>query len=474
LKKPSVLWIILIVIGLIACSTGDNQISGPVVTEGSLSLQTRTPRITNTPTLETTVRPVVTPTPLGLTTDVLQDVTIRLWHPWSGSKARTIELLVDQFNIENDYGINVEVASHGDDLYLDVRSGLGSQLAPEIVAAINYQIQSWDNYGNAIVDMNIYVSDPEWGLKESELSDFYPFMWEQDLFNGKRLGIPAYRSSTLILYNQSWARELGFADPPTTTAEFKEQACAAAASTPLENPGTGGWMASTDPATVMSWVLAFGGDGIDEKGDGYDFNTPDVEAAFGFIKSMFKSGCAWLPDLHNANEAFAARQGLFFSSSLAELPAQVKAFELLGSQDKWSVIPYPAKQDAPVINLYGSSYTILASTPAKQFAAWLFIKWVTQPENQAAFAEATSTLPTRISVPPLVENYARVNPRWAAAQDLISLSHAEPVFGSWVVARWTLSDAAIELVGSGFTSEEIPLLLKNLDTILAEIHIQNR
>ncbi len=41
--------------------------------------------------------------------------------------------------------------------------------------------------------------------------------------------IPISQSANVIFYNSQWAKELGFANPPTNYAEFKEQACAATA-----------------------------------------------------------------------------------------------------------------------------------------------------------------------------------------------------------------------------------------------------
>ncbi len=53
---------------------------------------------------------------------------------------------------------------------------------------------------------------------------------------------------------------------------------------------------------------------------------------------------------------------------------------------------------------------------------------------------------------------------------LVSLGRSEPMFGSWSVGRWALSDAAAMLIDPNLTSQEIPLILEDLDTLLAEIH----
>ncbi|MFH1633121.1 MAG: extracellular solute-binding protein, partial [Chloroflexota bacterium] len=328
----------------------------------------------------------------GVQPEDLRGVRIQFWHTWTRDTEFAILSLVNEFNASNEHGIVVTAFSHGGDLYQDVKSGVNLGVLPNLAVGYNNQIQSWDNYGGIIVDMNEYMDDPDWGLDESEQADFFPAIWEQDVADGKRLGLPVYRAAMLLFYNQSWARALGFDSPPVTPDEFKEQACAAAAA---NNNGTGGWIASSDTSTTMSWILAFGGDGINEAGDGYQFDTPEVEAAFTFIKGLFNASCAWIPESYYPNEEFATRQGLFYTSSIAGLPYQVYAFEDANSADEWTVIPYPSPDGQPVIDVYGPAYTIIQSTPEEHLAAWLFIKWIAQPENQAAFIEASGYFPTR-------------------------------------------------------------------------------
>ena len=100
---------------------------------------------------------------------------------------------------------------------------------PDLVAALPEQVLAWEAAG-AVVDLNPYVSDPTWGLKSSEIADIPAVFWAQDSVGGRRLGVPAQRSTDLLFYNKTWAHELGFTHPPATADEFRQQACAANAS----------------------------------------------------------------------------------------------------------------------------------------------------------------------------------------------------------------------------------------------------
>ena len=274
----------------------------------------------------------------------------------------------------------VTAFSQGSDLYKNVRNAIGSPSSPDIVAGYNNQLQSWDNNGGSIIDLDEYVYDPNWGLDPTIETDFYPTIWEQDVTASKRLGLPFFRSTVVIFYNQSWAQELGFNSPPETPDELKEQACAAAAA---NNDSTGGWIATTDISTNMSWLFAFNGNLLHPSQERYQATTPENQAAFNFLHDLLDSGCAWTPGAYYPNQEFATRKGLFYPSSIAEIPYQINAFEEANNFDQWIVLPFPGSTKDPVINLYGSALAIFESSTEEQLASWLFIEWLLEPQNQA-------------------------------------------------------------------------------------------
>jgi ABC-type glycerol-3-phosphate transport system substrate-binding protein len=274
---------------------------------------------------------------------------------------------------------------------------------------------------------------------------------------------------------------LGFESPPLNPVEFKDQSCGAAASSisaatsaDLTGGNVGGWIASIDPGTVMAWMMAFGEDGINDDADRYSFDTLETEETFTFLKNLFRSGCAWFPESPFPYDEFAARKGLFFSSNITDLSSQREAFEFFDSEDEWILIPYPGKGDVPVINHFGMAYAILKSTPEVQLASWLFIRWMTQPENQVPIIEAGGYFPSRASTLDLMSAYMRDHPRWATIQDLMPYSKLEPGFGSWMTARWVVADAAADLISPGTQNDYIPQLIKEMEALLSEIHEQNR
>jgi ABC-type glycerol-3-phosphate transport system substrate-binding protein len=405
----------------------------------------------------------------------LDGQTINFWHPWSGATAQAIEASVQRFNTENEYGITARPISQGnyDDLYAAVDSAIQSGDQPQLTVGYNYEIRNWAAQGQ-VVNLDNYVADPQWGLSAAEQADFVPVIWEQDLVEGGRIGFPAQRTAQVMVYNQSWAKEMDYAAPPQTPEEFKEQACAAAQAINLDaepaNNGRGGWAINTAPAAFLTWLYAFDSQVLAPGGDAYQFDTPESEAALSFLKDLYDSGCAWEGSDDNPLPEFASRQALFATLPLSDLPSLADELARAENQDQWAVIGFPAEGAQPLLTVYGPSFALLGASPEEQLASWLLVKWLASPEEQARFITASGTFPLRTSVSDLLKPYGVAHPQWAQAKALLPSASTEPGLASWSVVRWALGDVATQVFRYYFTADRIPATLALLDETAAELH----
>lgn len=462
--------------------------ASPTAAKPTTALKTLAPTITATPT-----------SALNFTPADLRGTIIRYWHTWSGPAGETMQKLVDEFNLSNEWKIIVssEQVDGLDAMDERVRAVLSAASvggdSPEIVMGYFYHALSWDQQ-RTLVDLDVYVHDPTWGLTAQEQADFYPAFWEHDLMAvdgaaaGRRLGIPAQRSAQLLFYNRGWARSLGFLTPPATTTDFNQQACKTAdinsKDADPDNDGTGGWIISTDYHAMYTWLSAYSRDVIrdGEENPGsvtsgqspYRFATNETRQALRFLRELYDQRCAWLPANEYPEYEFASRLGLFSVGSLLDIPYQLQAIiesaAATGYQDDWTVIPFPSPQGKPLITVYGPSYTLLPSSPERQLAAWVFLKWLSQPQQQARLVQVSGGFPLRQSTLAELNAYSKQNPQWAAAVELLSLAQAEPALQSWSVVRWTLSDAGTQLFRSYFTLDQVTSLANYLDLTAAELH----
>jgi len=439
----------------------------PAATEAPAPEPTKAPPPTEVP--EPT-EPPVPAGPLGVTAEELEGVEVEFWHVWSRGTGEAIEAMAADFSATNEYGITVTPIN---------QTGYSEQFTAMNAAintvGYNNQYLAWDSAGDVIEDLNPYVNNPSFGFTAEESADFYPAIWASDSVGDEQLGIPAQRSGAYYFYNYTWAQELGFDNPPTTPAEFKEQACASAeannADADPDKHGTGGVFFTASASTIAGWVWAFGGE-VEIPGEGYSIDTPEMLEAITYWHELLSEGCSWTPEATYPNPEFAARLGLFFGSSIAGLPYQTGDFADAGNDDVWGPIAYPTVGGTPVVDIYGPSFAMVSSTPEEQLASWLFMKWFTEPENQATWIEASAYYPTRASVLDLLSDYMESNDKWTDSLAYIEYGKIEPRFESYQSVRYAIQDAIVQIAQEGFTADQIPGLLAELQAEVDELHAE--
>jgi multiple sugar transport system substrate-binding protein len=444
----------------------------PTVPATASTVPTLTP--TDIPTLLPTATPTPSATPLpAIQVDpaLLRGLEIQVWQAFAGPASELFTSQVAQFNAGNQWGIVISPTGYGDytGLFEAVNAALDAGQAPDLAAALPEQALAWQAR-RALVDLTAYLDDLQWGLPVADRADFPAIFWQQDAVDGRQLGVPAQRSARLLYYNQTWARELGFNSPPATADEFRQQACAANASFRMDadprNDGYGGWIVDTTWQTSYSWLLAFGG-GVEQAGVYYFRSDPNL-AALQFLKSLFDSHCAWLSIEPTPFDSFARRSGLFISADLAGLPAELESMARLKSADEWTVIPFPGSQGRLVVT-YGPSYSIMSSTPEKQLAAWLFVRWLLQPESQSQWVEQTGLFPLRSSVLDMIGPYRQASPQWEAACGYLSLAQGVPQLASWRKIRYVLQDGMTVLFQTDLPVDKLASALEEMDAMAQEV-----
>jgi multiple sugar transport system substrate-binding protein/sn-glycerol 3-phosphate transport system substrate-binding protein len=398
--------------------------------------------------------------------------TVIFWHVWYSEIIKQgMDALVEEFNANNEWGITVEAYAQGN--YRDTEdlfnAAIQSGDLPDLVVAYSNALDNWSSV-DVIIDLEPYVSDPDWGLSAEEEADFYPPTLAGGVNpEGMQVGLPISTSAEVLFYNQTWGQELGFDGPPTTPAEFKEQACAGATANAADddpdNDGTGGYVLYAGASQVSAWMFAFGGYHLTDDGSAWNFNTPELTAVAEFLKELWDEECAF-PTESYPNPEFATRKALMVSSSSVGIPYQLAAFQDAGTTDEWSFMSFPGDAGLAVNN-YIQTVGLVGSTPERELASWLFLKWFTEPEQQARWIEASAYYPSRAGTVALLDDYAAANPQWTSGLTLVNKpGQAEPAIASWASVRRLLQDAFSEIIQG--TPDMIPDILADLDEAAAE------
>ncbi len=445
---------------------------------GGKATQSVTPELTQSPVVKstpsTTAPPTLTPVP-EITVDPasLKGVQIHILHPFTGETGQMITRMIDQFNQANPYGIFIiEIAPGSTGLVTEKFNELRlNSLIPEVIVGSPSHLMRIDSLYGSMVDLNPYVQSSKYGLSVLDQGDFLLAFWNESLSSGKRYGIPAYRDSEMLFYNVTWAKELGFKAHPTNWEEFRQQSCAANAlmrkDSDTANDGLGGWIINTDAMTTLSWLSTFGSDPTVM--DAIQFSSDESQEAFTQLLKLETDSCAWISRLPQPYDYFTNRQALFYSGSMADLRTQEKNSLRLASKDEWTVITYPAQAGEKFLLTEGLDYGLTASSDTKQLACWLFIKWLSAPEQQAWILRSLGSLPLGEKVKALAADIPQDYPKWQAGVDL--MGNIQPITASQEMdlAKMVLEDGAWALYKTGMKPEGIPALLTQIDDTIAEL-----
>lgn len=438
---------------------------------------TPAPKVTATPAASTPTSTKVAPTATEIpeiTADpsALKGLQIQFMHPWSGTTAELMTKMVDEFNQTNSWGIHVILIEPGSagQVTSDLASDIATGNQPSMVAAPVDVLLKLNASENVIEDLNPYMYFRDWGFTSAELADFDSTYLKQDAVNGFQYAFPAQRTAVMMFYNSSWANELGFSKPPSTFEDFRQQSCAANAAMKKDadstNDGLGGWIVNTEGLVTYSWWT--GTNTVLVTDGKYTFNTPAASTAFESIHDLYTTGCAWIPRAQTSYEYFAKRQALFYSAYLQDILPQIQALVANGSTDTWTLIPFPSIGTQRVV-VDGPSYAVLKTTPEKQLASWLFIRWLSSPTQQVRMLQSSLTLPLSKSISDQLLNSPTMPQQWKDAVTVIVNPDPVPSDPNWSLARTILEDAGWQLFKTTLTNADIPALLSQMDSTFAEL-----
>jgi multiple sugar transport system substrate-binding protein len=406
-------------------------------------------------------------------TAILDDVdpsgqVVTYWHQHSQQREEGLERMVERFNSTNQWGITVEAEYAGgySDIYNRMVTAIAGGQVPSLVVAYQNEAAAYAA-ANALTDLNPYVNHPVWGVDDP--SDFFQGFFMQDVnaqFGGQRLGFPPNRSIEIMYYNQTWLEEMGYDGPPETWDEFAEM-CEDATD---DDAGTYGYAVSTDASRFFATVISRGGGIARADGSGYTFDTPEAAAAMEFMKGLYDAGYVHkIAERYGDQTDFGNQKVLFTIGSSSGLPYYQQAVdEGEAGSFEWGVAPLPHTTRRAQVNVYGASVSVPRTNLEEQLAAWLFVRWMSEPEQQAEWVEVSNYFPVRHSVADNLGDYLDENPRFAQAFNILQTSdtQAEPPFLGYSEVR-DLVNAAYNAIIDG---ADIAQTLAELEEEANEIH----
>lgn len=241
---------------------------------------------------------------------------------------------------------------------------------------------------------------------------YLPNIWKSNSLNGKSFGIPWYITTEITIYNQDLLKAAGISQAPATYSQLAE-----VAKQVKEKTGKYAFFVTfvpEDSAEVLNSFVQMGVPLLDNQGKAA-FNTPQGKAAFQFWVDLYKNGL--LPrdvltqghrrgiELYQAGEIALLRSGPQFLKTIAKNAPTIAQVSAPAPQ----ITGETGKKNVAVMNL------VIPADTKQPDAALNFALFVTNDENQLAFAQAANVLPS--TVKSLQDDYFKTVPDNAPAQD---------------------------------------------------------
>jgi multiple sugar transport system substrate-binding protein len=384
-----------------------------------------------------------------------QGQEIVFWYQHTREREEALQELIADFNQRNDHKINVrgEYVGRYGDIYNKMNVGIQSgSLAASLVVA--YQNQALAYYqADGIVDIMPYIDSPKWGLSPREREDYVQSFLMQDNVNGVQIGFPPNRSMELLYYNLDWLRELGFDGPPATWDDFAAM-CHLAREKPFsksENKARSlGFLLDIDASRLAAMVFSRGGDLVNATGSAYALDSPEVKASLELMRDLMAADAIDIVGEQDSElNEFVTGQILFSQDSSSGMPYYQSGIEDSGLDFAWGVTHPPQTGSTPVVDVYGASVSLCAGPLEKQLAAWLFLKWLTAPQQQALWVRASNYFPVRKSTARELESYFEENPHYGVAFGMLDYGKSEPTMAGYQQVRRLIQEAMVEAIEGG-------------------------
>lgn len=301
-----------------------------------------------------------------------------------------------------------------------ILTAVSAKTAPDVVN-LNPNFASQLASRNAWMELDAKVSEPD-------RKQYLPKIWKASTLNEKSFGIPWYLTTRVTIYNQDLLKQAGVSKPPATYEELAQ-----VAQQVKDKTGKYAFFVTfvpEDSGEVLESFVQMGVSLVDNQGNAA-FNTPEGITAFKYWVDLYKKGL--LPrevltqghrnaiELYQAGETALLASGAEFLKTIeTNAPAIAKV-----SAAAPQITGETGKKNVAVMNL-----VIPRDTP-KPDEAFKFALFVTNTENQLAFAKAANVLPSTVEA---VEAYKK---------ELSSNANASPVEQARNVSASQLQDAEV-------------------------------
>jgi putative chitobiose transport system substrate-binding protein len=266
-----------------------------------------------------------------------------------------------------------------------ILTAVSAKTAPDVVN-LNPDFASQLASRNAWLELDSRVS-------EAVRQQYLPNIWKDSSLNNKSFGIPWYLTSRVTIYNQDLLQKAGISKPPTTYAQLAQ-----VAKQIKEKTGKFAFFITVvpeDSSEILESFVQMGVELVDAQGKAA-FNTPKGKAAFQYWVDFYQQklmpqealtqGHRYAIELYQSGQTALLSTGAEFMDAIAKNAPTIAKVSAAAPQ----ITGETGKKNVAVMNL------VIPRDTDKPDVALKFALFVTNTENQLAFAKQANVLPSTI------------------------------------------------------------------------------
>jgi sn-glycerol 3-phosphate transport system substrate-binding protein len=352
---------------------------------------------------------------LCITGSVLAQTQVTLWYSVGGD---ALDELIARYNNEHpDVEIIAVDVGNYNEAITRLQAAVVSGRVPDMVQLEITRYGLFSERGVLLPLTEFIESTPAF-----DIDDLIPGIWEAAQYKGVPYVIPFNNSVPVMYFNTELFRQAGL-DPENPPATWDELLAAVRTLTIRDDSGnTVQWGLSGPPQWVRhAFVRQNGGDWMNEALTDLTLNEPEAIEAYTWLYNLIAEEQVAYPEASiDANEGTLARQDFVSGRTAIMFTSTGSLGGLLRDIDfELGVAALPCRHTcaAPI---GGATVGILANAPSEQqHAAWDFIVWLTNTENNAFWHVETGYMPIRRSTleTQTAEAFYAENPAFQVAID---------------------------------------------------------
>ncbi|AZP05566.1 extracellular solute-binding protein [Jeotgalibaca ciconiae] len=317
-------------------------------------------------------------------TELPEETTITFWHAMNSAQEEALVKLTDDFMAENE---NIKVELQNQSSYPDLQAKINSTLpSPNDLPTITQAYPGWlwnAAQDEMLVDLQPYIDDETigWGDQEEIINS----LLAGAKINDTQYGVPFNKSTEMLFYNADMLAEYNV-EVPTTLEELKE------ASQSIYEQSNGEVVGVGFDSLNNYYAIGMENKGISINKD-LDLTSEESKEVINYYADGVRDGYFRIAGSDGyLSGPFANEQVAMFVGSIAG--------EGYVKQDTEGKFEYGVAARPEPINLQQGTdiYMFNSAAAEERTAAFLFMKFLSEPENQLYWATATGYMPIVESV----------------------------------------------------------------------------